>query len=67
MVLIHGLYVDDTKLDEKALAMTSYIGKGLNLLPHNVQVNQDRRVRVSLAASVEVWKFQIDSSIRSHK
>jgi hypothetical protein len=54
MNAVHDLNPKCLHINEEICDMTSYIGKSLNLQLHTVQVNQDRRVRVNLAATVEV-------------
>lgn len=54
MTTLHDLNPKSLKLDEESCELTSYIGRSLNLQSHTVQVNQDRRIRVNLAATVEV-------------
>lgn len=54
MKSIHDLNPRRLKINEPACIDTSAIGNSLNLASHTVQVNDDRRVRVPLAATVEV-------------
>ncbi|KAI8911121.1 translation initiation factor eIF3 subunit 135-domain-containing protein, partial [Gorgonomyces haynaldii] len=54
MQVIHDLNPRRLKIDEKACELTNAIGQFYNLQSHTVQVNQDRRVRVYLAANAEI-------------
>ncbi|KAJ3365891.1 hypothetical protein HDU91_002046 [Kappamyces sp. JEL0680] len=54
MVSVHDLHPKRLKIDELVCTETQPIGHALNLTSHTVQVNDDRRVRVELAATVEV-------------
>lgn len=57
MTIMHDLNPKALKINEKACDLTAYIGQALNIESHTVQVNQDRRVRIYLAATVEVQKL----------
>ena len=54
---LHDLNPKRILINEQALEATQLVGKSLNLKSHTVQVNDDRRVRVYLSATVEVSKF----------
>ncbi len=54
MIPIHDLNPKRLNIDERTCSETQNIAHVLNLSSHTVQVNDDRRVRVELAATVEV-------------
>ncbi|KAI8895724.1 translation initiation factor eIF3 subunit 135-domain-containing protein [Globomyces pollinis-pini] len=51
---IHDLNPRSLQINESACEETSAIANYLNLKSHTVQVNDDRRVRICLAATVEI-------------
>ena len=51
---LHNLNPKRIQINERALESTKMVGNSLNLKSHSVQVNDDRRVRVYLSATVEV-------------
>jgi hypothetical protein len=53
---IHDLNPRRLKIDEATCGEVQSIANQLNLTSHTVQVNDDRRVRVPLAATVEVFQ-----------
>jgi hypothetical protein len=54
MKVVHDLNPRRLLIDEEVYNHTTPIAVALNLKPHTVQVSDDRRVRVPLAATVEV-------------
>ena len=63
MQSIHDLNPRRLKIDEDYSNLTQVIANTLNLSSHTVQVNDDRRVRIPLAATVEVsYRLKIDTS-----
>lgn len=54
MQLLHDLNPDNLLIEEQAVEYTKSLGVALNLQSHTVQVSQDRRVRIYLAAAVEI-------------
>jgi hypothetical protein len=52
---IHELNPKRLKINEKSIERTKFISDRLNLKSHTVQVNNDRRVRIYLSATVEVY------------
>ena len=54
IVPVHDLNPKRLRINEDLTNDTQSIGHALNLTSHTVQVNDDRRVRIPLAATVEV-------------
>ena len=54
MKLVHDLDPSHVKIDEPSLDRMLALGKKLNLKIHGIQVCDDRRVQVPLAATIEV-------------
>ena len=54
IVSIHNLSPERLQIDESTCNLVQPIGNALNLTSHTVQVNDDRRVRIPMAATVEV-------------
>ncbi|TPX68750.1 hypothetical protein SpCBS45565_g02959 [Spizellomyces sp. 'palustris'] len=51
---VHDLQRDPPRTDERASERLMAVGKALNLKPHTVQIGEERRVMVHMAAGVEV-------------
>ena len=51
---LHDLNPKRILINEQAMESTKIVGETLNLKSHTVQVNDDRRVRVYLAATVQI-------------
>lgn len=61
--VLHDLNPDALIISDDACEKSSYIGQALNIQSHTVQVNQDRRVRVYTAGSVQVY---VDMDTKQH-
>ena len=59
IIPIHDLNPKRLQIDESTCNVAQPIGNALNLLSHTVQVNDDRRVRIPFAATVEVFTLNL--------